>query len=61
MTVSYRNHCVSRGVYAPLDEVVTMGTFLIGALSGLMIAGCAAIYAKQALIEEARSHTDGYF
>ncbi|WP_281406487.1 hypothetical protein [Methylobacterium sp. WL18] len=40
---------------------MTMGTFLIGALSGLMIAGFAAIYAKQALIEEARSHTDGYF
>ncbi|WP_279601862.1 hypothetical protein [Methylobacterium sp. J-072] len=40
---------------------MTMGTFLIGALGGLMIAGCAAIYAKQALIEEARSHTDGYF
>ncbi|SFH97651.1 hypothetical protein SAMN02799642_00324 [Methylobacterium brachiatum] len=49
------------GVYRPLNGVVTMGTFLIGALSGLMIAGCAAIYAKQALIEEARSHTDGYF
>ena len=40
---------------------MTMGTFLFGALSGLMIAGCAAIYAKQALIEEAHARTDGYF
>lgn len=38
-----------------------MGTFILGTLGGLMIASCAAIYAKQALIEEARSHTDGYF
>lgn len=61
MTVSFWNHCVQGGVYRALDEVVTMGTFLIGALSGLMIAGFAAIYAKQALIEDASSHTDGYF
>ena len=46
MTVSFRNHPVRAGVYRPLNGVVTMGTFLIGALSGLMIAGCAAIYAK---------------
>ena len=61
MTVSFRNHRDGGGVDCPLNGVVTMGTFLIGALSGLMIAGFAAIYAKQALIEEARSHTDGYF
>ncbi|GJE10621.1 MULTISPECIES: hypothetical protein [Methylobacterium] len=40
---------------------MAMGTFILGTLSGLMIAGCAAIYAKQVLIEEARSRTDGYF
>ena len=40
---------------------MAMGTFIFGTLSGLMIAGCAAIYAKQALIDEARSRTDGYF
>ena len=38
-----------------------MGTFILGALSGLMIAGCAAIYAKQALIDDASSGTDGHF
>jgi hypothetical protein len=38
-----------------------MGTFILGTLSGLMIAGCAAIYAKQALIEDAKSQTDGHF
>ncbi len=38
-----------------------MGTFILGALSGLMIAGYAAIYAKQALIDEASSGTDGHF
>jgi hypothetical protein len=38
-----------------------MGTFIFGILGGLMIAGCAAIYARQALIEEARSRTGGYF
>jgi len=38
-----------------------MGTFILGTLGGLMIAGYAAIYAKQALIEEAESHTDGHF
>ena len=38
-----------------------MGTFILGTLSGLVLAGFAAIYAKQALIEEARSHTNGYF
>jgi hypothetical protein len=38
-----------------------MGTFFLGTLSGLMIAGCAAIYAKQALIEDASAKTDGYF
>ncbi len=38
-----------------------MGTFILGALSGLMIAGCAAIYAKQALIDEASAETEGYF
>jgi hypothetical protein len=26
-----------------------------------VIAGCAAIYAKQALIDEAQAHTDGHF
>jgi hypothetical protein len=41
--------------------VVAMGTFIFGTLSGLVIAGCAAIYAKQALIDEAQSHTDGHF
>jgi hypothetical protein len=40
---------------------MAMGTFILGTLGGLMIAGCAAIYAKQVLIEEARSRTDGYF
>ena len=38
-----------------------MSTFIVGTLGGLMLAGLAAIYAKQALIDEARSHTDGYF
>lgn len=38
-----------------------MGTLLLGTLGGLMIAGCAAIYAKHALIEEARARTDGHF
>ncbi len=38
-----------------------MGIFIFGALSGLVITGCAAIYAKQSLIEDARSGTDGYF
>jgi hypothetical protein len=38
-----------------------MGTFILGTLGGLVIAGCAAIYAKQALIDEAQAHTDGHF
>ena len=38
-----------------------MSPFIVGTLGGLMLAGLAAIYAKQALIDEARSHTDGYF
>ncbi|SDO23678.1 hypothetical protein SAMN05216360_11753 [Methylobacterium phyllostachyos] len=38
-----------------------MGTFIFGTLGGLMLAGCAAIYAKQALIREAESRTDGHF
>ena len=38
-----------------------MGTFILGTLSGLMIAGYAAIYAKQALINDASSRTDGHF
>lgn len=41
--------------------MVAMGTLIFGTLGGLMIAGCAAIYAKQALIEEARSRTGGHF
>jgi hypothetical protein len=41
--------------------VVAMAPFIFGTLGGLMIAGCAAIYAKQMLIEEARSRTDGHF
>ena len=40
---------------------MAMGTFIFGTLSGLMIAGYAAIYAKQALIEDANSRTGGYF
>ena len=38
-----------------------MSIFIFGTLSGLVIAGCAGIYAKQSLIEDARSGTDGYF
>ena len=38
-----------------------MGVFIFGTLGGLMIAGCAAVYAKQSLIEDARSRTGGYF
>jgi hypothetical protein len=41
--------------------VVAMGTFIFGTLGGLMIAGCAAIYAKQVLMEDAQSRTDGHF
>lgn len=38
-----------------------MGAFIFGTLGGLMLAGCAAVYAKQSLIEDARSRTDGHF
>jgi hypothetical protein len=38
-----------------------MGTFIFGTLGGLMVAGCVAIYARQALIEDARARTGGYF
>lgn len=38
-----------------------MGTFILGTLGGLMIAGVAAIYAKQVALEEAETHTDGHF
>ena len=38
-----------------------MAVFIVGTLSGLALVTCAAVYAKQALIEEARSHTGGYF
>ncbi|GJE51920.1 hypothetical protein GOFOIKOB_4985 [Methylobacterium tardum] len=41
--------------------MVAMGTFIFGTLGGLVIAGCAAIYARQTLIEEAQSETDGHF
>ncbi|WP_280142529.1 hypothetical protein [Methylobacterium sp. 13MFTsu3.1M2] len=41
--------------------MVAMGTFIFGTLGGLMIAGVAAIFAKQAALEEADSHTDGHF
>ena len=40
---------------------MAMGTFIFGTLGGLMIAGYAVIYAKQALIEDAHSRTGGYF
>jgi hypothetical protein len=38
-----------------------MGTFILGTLSGFVIAGCAAIYAKHALIADANTRTDGHF
>ena len=38
-----------------------MGALIFGTLGGLMFVGCAAVYAKQALIEDARAHTDGHF
>ncbi len=38
-----------------------MGIVLFGTLGGLALATCAAVYAKQALIEEARARTDGHF
>lgn len=38
-----------------------MGTFIFGTLGGLMIAGVAAIHAKQVVLEEADTHTDGHF
>ncbi|WP_457103871.1 hypothetical protein [Methylobacterium sp. P5_C11] len=40
---------------------MAMSTFIFGTLGGLLIAGCAAIYAKQAVIEDAHTHTDGHF
>ena len=38
-----------------------MSALILGTLGGLMIAGYAVIYAKQALIEDAHSRTGGYF
>ena len=38
-----------------------MGVFILGTLGGFMIAGCAAVYARQALIEDAQSETGGHF
>lgn len=38
-----------------------MGVFIFGTMGGLALVACAAVYAKQALIEDARARTDGYF
>ena len=38
-----------------------MGVFIFGAMGGLALVACAAVYAKQVLIEDARARTDGYF
>ena len=38
-----------------------MGVFIFGTLGGFALAACAVVYAKQALIEEARARTGGYF
>ncbi len=38
-----------------------MTLFLIGLAIALVIVGSAGIYAKQALIDDAKSQTGGYF
>ena len=38
-----------------------MTLFLIGLPIALVIAGSAGVYAKQTLIEDAKSQTRGYF
>jgi Na+/H+-dicarboxylate symporter len=35
--------------------------FTLGSVGGLALTGLAAIYAKQALIDWARTETNGYF
>jgi hypothetical protein len=35
--------------------------FIVGTLAGLVIAGSAAVFAKQMLLEDARDRTGGYF
>ena len=34
---------------------------VLGTLGGLALAGIAGIYAKQVLIDDAKSETEGYF
>jgi hypothetical protein len=41
--------------------VTAMGALIFGTLGGLMFAGCAAVYVKQALLRDAQAHTDGHF